>query len=186
MNSNTFRFNLLSRTLNEIQIETEKKESKLLSGSIFIFLVVVVFISIRAINTFFFIPDLNLKKTKVQLLENRIIQNANLVSLKKELSERATVLEPVITRDIGLTSLLEVAENLKANYQNLKVISYQSNSDGRLGIDIIVKTLDINRIKEIFEKSGVNSIFIRNISFLKESESYILSIKFSKQSNEKT
>jgi hypothetical protein len=83
-----------------------------------------------------------------------------------ELFIKSRALEPLLDKDIKLTELIKIADQLKTLDSNIQVISYKREPSGSFVLSLILdKNTTLNKvIKSLSTTERVSSIFIRRVS----------------------
>lgn len=179
MTKPNFKFNLLAKTVKEIQVARDDRDNTLLFSVVLIFSFVVFYFFLSLLNLLIINNEIDKSTRDLSILENRIAGYKSFIDLKKELYLKSTAILPIIQLDIRLNDLLVVAESISNSYGNVVVTSYQREVDGNLGMTLKFSQFDINRLTSVLENIElIDSFFIKSIRRDPITGEYTLSLSF--------
>lgn len=174
-----FQFNLLEKTVKEIQVVREDRDNTLLFSVILVFSFVLFYFLLSLLNLFIIEPEKAKSSRDITTSQRRISGFQSFINIKEELYLKSNAILPIIELDIRLNDLLLVAQNISTSYGNVVVTSYQREVDGRLGMTLRFSELNIGKLVSVLRNIEIiDSFFVRSIRLDSMTGEYILSFNF--------
>lgn len=183
-----FKFNLIPPKTKEEIKELEERDNTVLYSFLLIFFGAFVFFALNFLDIILVQPSLQASKNSIATLNTQISSYDDIKKTNGELYTKSRALDPLLEKDIKLSDLVAIADNINNTFVNsANVVSYKRESSGQFSL-----TLDISNFSKVSEivsllskTDNVKNIFIRSVG--KESiESSIMVMTVSFEINKLT
>jgi len=164
--SKLFKFNLIPPKSKEEIKQLEERDNTVLYSFLLIFFGAFVFFVLNLLNIALVEPSLQTTKTNIANLNTSISGYNSIKAKNGELFIKSRALDPLLTKDIKLTDLIAIAENIDTTFGGAaNVTSYKRESTGEFFLNLNIS--DFSKVSQIVDllknTKNVKNIFIRRV-----------------------
>lgn len=187
-NSKIFKFNLIPPKSKEEIKELVERDNTVLYSFLLIFFAAFVFFVLNLLDIILVQPSLQTTKTNIAGLNNQISSYSAIKATNGELFIKSQALDPLLEKDIKLTDLIAIADNIDSTFAgSVNVVNYKREVNGEFFLTLNIS--DFTKVAEIFNllsnTQNVKGIFIRRVG-VDAADSAIMSLAISFQINKLT
>ncbi len=161
-----FKFNLIPPKSKEEIEQLEERDNTVLYSFLLIFFGAFVFFVLNLLNIVLVQPSLQTTKNNIANI-NAQISSYNTVKTKNgELYIKSKALDPLLEKDIKLTDLIAIADNIDTTFgENVNVVSYKREITGEFFLTLNIA--DFTKVSEVVSllssTDNVEHIFVRRV-----------------------
>ena len=161
-----FKFNLVPpKSKEEVQV-LEDRDNSILYSSILIFAAMFIFFVLTMVQTVLVDPRLAASQLAITNKDKEITAYDTIKKVNGELFIKSKSLEPILEKDIKITQLLDISQQIKANVVSSEIISYSREPSGQFVITFSVGSMDQASllIKNAKSITSLKDVFLRNVA----------------------
>ncbi|MFS8130887.1 MAG: hypothetical protein ACMG57_02820 [Candidatus Dojkabacteria bacterium] len=164
--SRMFRFNLIPPKSKEEVAQLEERDNTVLYSFLLIFFAAFVFFALNLLDIIFVQPSLQAAKNNIATVNAQISSYDSVKAKNGELFIKSKALDPLLTKDIKLTDLIAIADNIDTTFAgSANVTSYKREITGEFFLNLNVT--DFSKVSEVVDllakTDSVEHIFIRRV-----------------------
>lgn len=179
--SRIFQFNLVPPKTKEELGMLEERDNSILYSFLLVFFSMFIFFVLNLIQTF--VLDQRIAETNNQILQQESSFTAydEIKRIKGELITKGELLEPVLKKDIKLTELLDLGQEVKQDNPNVEVTTYSRESTGEFVLTFTLPDLDSASalVDYLKAKESLTNVFARTVQYSSDNTSVSATISFS-------
>ncbi|MEO6728539.1 MAG: hypothetical protein ABIM99_01320 [Candidatus Dojkabacteria bacterium] len=184
-NSKLFKFNLIPPKTKEEIAQLEERDNTVLYSFLLIFFGAFVFFALSLLEIILVQPSLQTSKTNIATLNSQISSYDEIKAQNGELFVKSKALDPLLEKDIKLTDLIAIAENIDSTFgSDVNVVSYKREITGEFFLNLNIN--DFTKVSAIVDllkaTDNVENIFIRRVG-LENVNSTVLTMSISFEIN---
>lgn len=179
--SRIFKFNLVPPKTKEELGFLEERDNSILYSFLLVFFSMFIYFVLNLIQTF--VLDQRIAETNTQIMQQESSFTAydEIKRIKGELITKGELLEPVLKKDIKLTELLDLGEEVKLDNPSVEVTTYSRESTGEFVLTFTLPDLSTASalVEYLRQKETLVNVFARTIQYSADNTSVSATISFS-------
>ncbi len=164
--SKIFKFNLIPPKTKEEIVVLQERDNTILYSFILIFVGMFIYFVLTLIQALLISPRVTTGENLLKAREQEITSYDSVRRVKGELFVKAQSLEPILDRDIKLSGLLKVGDNIIKNIPQSSIISYSRELTGDFVIEFTFSKIEnvSSLIKLMKDDPKIKNIFLRTLA----------------------
>lgn len=164
--TNAFSFNLVPPKSKEEIVQLEERDNSILYSFLLVFFAMLIFFILSLVQTFVIDQRIKQNNTRIQEQEASFQAFDEIRRVNGELITKGELLEPVLERDIKLTELLDLGNNLVIDNPGVVITTYSRESTGEFVLNMTVPSYEqtSDLLTYLNELESVENVFIRSIN----------------------
>ncbi|MBE0574072.1 hypothetical protein IH575_04175, partial [Candidatus Dojkabacteria bacterium] len=125
-----FKFNLVPPKTRQELIVLEERDNSILYSFLLVFFAMLIFFILNLIQTFVINQRIELSEKQIATQESQLDGYDDIRRIHGELITKSELLEPVLRRDIKLTEMLDLSQEIVAKNPGAQIVTYAREATG--------------------------------------------------------
>mgnify|MGYP001273054507 FL=1 len=179
--TSSFGFNLVPPKTKEELVVLEERDNSILYSFLLVFFSMFIYFVLNMIQTF--VINQRIEQGNVQIIEQEASFSAydEIKRVRGELITKGELLEPVLKKDIKLTEVLDLANQISIDNPTVNVTTYSREATGEFVLTFSMP--DIPTASTLVEYLNKNdkllNVFARNVQYIQDESEVSATISFS-------
>ncbi len=176
-----FSFNLVPPKTKEELVVLEERDNSILYSFLLVFFSMFIYFVLTLIQTFIINQRIDQGTNQIVQQESSFSAYDEIKRIKGELITKGELLEPVLKKDIKLTEVLDLANQITVDNPTVHVTTYSRESTGEFVLTFSVPDIPTasTLVEYLNKNEELQSVFARNIQYIQNDTEVSATISFS-------